>query len=217
MKQTLSQKTTAVLVALLLVFSTGGMLVAESLASPLKAYAAVRTNVKLPKGIAATVNGKRIKEKTITAYIENFRKVNELTTKSAWKKWMKKNKYTSKKVRREVIDYYINQKLYDQLAKKYGVRVTKKDLAAALEETKSMFDSDAEYLEALASSRMTEKEYIEEVLKPNVKLEKLVNKLAKKGVISSNSDKAFSKWFKKYRGKATIKIAKMPKKLPYVI
>ena len=47
-------------------------------------------------------------------------------------------------VREEVIDYYVNQDLYDQAAKEYNVTVEQADIDAALDETKAMFESDAE-------------------------------------------------------------------------
>lgn len=217
MQRVMVKKVIATLMATLLACSSVGMLVALDMFAPSKAYAATRTNVKLPKGIAATVNGKKIKEKTITAYVDKFRKDNELTSKKAWRKWAKGNGYTTKSIRREVIDYYINQELYARVAKKYGVKVTKKDIKNGLKETKEQFESDAAYRQALKSSNLTEKEYVATILKPNLLQAKLASKLAKKGIIRSDSEKDFSKWFKKYRAKAPVKIAKMPKGLPYAL
>lgn len=217
MQQVVAKKVIAALTTMLLICSSVGVSAVLGMAAPSKAYATTRTNVKLPKGVAATVNGKKIKEKTITAYVKKFRKDCDLASKKAWRKWAKRQKYTTKSIRLEVINYYVDQELYARAAKKYGVKVTKKDIKNGLKEVKDQFESDAAYRQALKSSNLTEKEYVATTLKPNLLKAKLASKLAKKGIIRSDSDKDFSKWFKKYRAKAAIKIAKMPKNLPYAL
>ncbi len=217
MQQVVAKKAIAALTAMLLVCSSVGVSVALDMFAPSKAYAATHTNAKLPKGIAATVNGKKIKEKTITAYVKKFRKDSDLTSKKAWRKLAKRYNYTTKRIRIEVINYYVDQELYARAAKKYGVKVTKKDIKNGLKEVKEQFESDAAYRQALKSSNLTEKEYVATTLKPNLLQAKLASKLAKKGIIRSDSEKDFSKWFKKYRAKAAIKIAKVPKNLPYAL
>ena len=123
--------------------------------------------------VAATVNGQAIMEQTITDYIANFRTSSSLESDEAWGEWMVANGYTPESVREEVIDYYVNQDLYDQAAKEYNVTVEQADIDAAMEETKAMFESDEAFQEALEASSMTEESYIEDVIRPNLLQTKL--------------------------------------------
>lgn len=128
--------------------------------------------------VAATVNGQDIMEQTITDYIANFRTSSSLESDEAWGEWMVANGYTPESVREEVIDYYVDQDLYDQAAKQYNVTVEQADIDAALEETKAMFESDEAFQEALEASSMTEESYIEDVIRPNLLQTKLAEAVA---------------------------------------
>ena len=123
--------------------------------------------------VAATVNGQQIMEQTVTDYIADFRANTSLETDEAWGEWMVTNGYTPETVREEVIDYYINQDLYDQAASEYSVTVEQADIDAAMEETKAMFESDEAFQQALKASNMTEETYIEDVIRPNLLQTKL--------------------------------------------
>lgn len=126
------------------------------------------------QGTAATVNGTAIGEKAVTDYIQDFREDQGLETDDAWAQWMVDYGYTPESVRDEVIDYYINQELYDQAAKELGVEVSQDEIDEMLAQTKAMFESDEAFATALENAGMTEEEYIENVVEPNV----LQNKLA---------------------------------------
>ena len=128
--------------------------------------------------VAATVNGQEIMEQTVTDYIANFRTSSSLESDEAWGEWMVANGYTPESVREEVIDYYVNQDLYDQAAKEYNVTVEQADIDAALDETKAMFESDEAFQEALEASSMTEESYIEDVIRPNLLQTKLAEAVA---------------------------------------
>lgn len=128
--------------------------------------------------VAATVNGQDIMEQTVTDYIANFRTSSSLESDEAWGEWMVANGYTPESVREEVIDYYVNQDLYDQAAKEYNVTVEQADIDAALDETKAMFESDEAFQEALEASSMTEESYIEDVIRPNLLQTKLAEAVA---------------------------------------
>ena len=128
--------------------------------------------------VAATVNGQDIMEQTITDYVANFRTSSSLESDEAWGEWMVANGYTPESVREEVIDYYVNQDLYDQAAKEYNVTVEQADIDSAMEETKAMFESDEAFQEALEASSMTEESYIEDVIRPNLLQTKLAEAVA---------------------------------------
>ena len=123
--------------------------------------------------VAATVNGQQIMEQTVTDYIADFRANTSLETDEAWGEWMVNDGSTTETVREEVIDYYINQDLYDQAASEYSVTVEQADIDAAMEETKAMFESDEAFQQALEASNMTEESYIEDVIRPNLLQTKL--------------------------------------------
>lgn len=128
--------------------------------------------------VAATVNGQEIMEQTVTDYVAQFRTDSGLESDEEWGKWMVANGYTPEAVRQEVIDYYINQDLYDQAATEYNVTVEQTDIDEALSQTKSMFESDEAFNEALEASQMTEEDYINEVIRPNLLQTKLADAVA---------------------------------------
>ena len=88
--------------------------------------------------VAATVNGQEIMEQTVTDYVAQFRTDSGLESDEEWGKWMVANGYTPETVRQEVIDYYINQDLYDQAATEYNVTVEQTDIDEALSQTKKI-------------------------------------------------------------------------------
>ena len=134
--------------------------------------------------VAATVNGQDVMEQTITDYVANFRQSNSLETDEAWGQWLVANGYTPETVRQEVIDYYVNQDLYEQAAAEYNVTVEQADIDAALEQTKSMFESEEAFQQALEASNMTQDTYIETVIQPNL----LQTKLAEAVAAADNTD-----------------------------
>lgn len=128
--------------------------------------------------VAATVNGQDIMEQTVTDYVADFRVAQGVESDDAWGEWMVNNGYTPETVREEVIDYFVQQDLYDQAASEYGVTVEQADIDEQLEQTKSMFESDEAYQQALEASNMTEDEYIEEIVRPNLLQTKLAEAVA---------------------------------------
>lgn len=128
--------------------------------------------------VAATVNGQDIMEQTVTDYVADFRKSASLETDEAWGQWLVSNGYTPETVRQEVIDYYVNQDLYEQAAAEYNVTVEQADIDEALQQTKSMFESEEAFQQALEASNMTEESYIETVIQPNLLQTKLSEAVA---------------------------------------
>ncbi len=133
--------------------------------------------------VAATVNGTNIMEQEITDYIADFRTNSQLEENDAWGEWMVSSGYTPETVREEVIDYFVENVLYDQAASEFGVTVEQADIDAQLEQTKAMFGDDETFQKALESSNMTEESYIEDVVKPGVLRTKL-----SEAVIASKSE-----------------------------
>lgn len=128
--------------------------------------------------VAATVNGQDIMEQTVTDYIADFRASSSLETDEAWGQWMVSNGYTPESVREEVINYYVDQDLYNQAATEYNVAVEQADVDAQMEQTKAMFESEEAFQQALEASNMTEESYIETVIRPNLLQTKLAEAVA---------------------------------------
>ncbi len=128
--------------------------------------------------VAATVNGQDIMEQTVTDYVATFRADNGLDSDEAWGDWMVSNNYTPETVREEVIEYYIKQDLYDQVAAEYNVAVEQADIDEAMAQTKAMFESEEAFQQALEASGMTEETYIETNLRPQLMETKLADAVA---------------------------------------
>lgn len=129
--------------------------------------------------VAATVNGQDIMEQTVTDYVADFRQSASLESDEAWGQWLVANSYTPESVREEVIDYYVNQDLYEQAAAEYNVTV---------EQTKAMFESEEAFQQALEASNMTEESYIETVIQPNLLQTKLAEAVAAADSSDENGD-----------------------------
>lgn len=142
--------------------------------------------------VAATVNGQDIMEQTVTDYVDNFRKGANLETDEAWGEWMVSNGYTPESVREEVINYYVDQDLYEQAAEEYDVKVEQEDIDAQLEQTKAMFESEEAFQEALEASNMTEESYIETVVTPTILQQKLSEAVAAANTEEGGDDAALA-------------------------
>lgn len=112
---------------------------------------------------AATVNGVKVAESAVTAYVENFRATSSLEDDAAWAAWLADNGYTSQSVREEVVDYYVDQELTRQAAQERGVSVDAAKLDEAVQKAKEGYSSDEAWKEALESSNTTEEAYREQV------------------------------------------------------
>lgn len=142
--------------------------------------------------VAATVNGQDIMEQTVTDYVADFRKGANLESDEEWGKWMVSNGYTPESVREEVINYYVDQDLYEQAAAEYNVTVEQADIDAQLEQTKAMFESDEAFQEALSASNMTEESYIEKVIKPTLLQQKLTEAVSAANTENNGDDAALA-------------------------
>lgn len=120
----------------------------------------------LTGGVAATVNGEKIMEDDVTEYIENFRKNNGLEDDKAWASWMEASGYTPGTIREQVIDSMKETELIKQAAKEKGITVSKADIDASVEATRSNFESDEAWESALAAAGMTEESYRESIEVP---------------------------------------------------
>mgnify|MGYP002518048037 CR=1 FL=1 len=111
------------------------------------------------EGVAATVNGKEIGEKAVTAYIANFRSMSNLEADADWAQWLVDNNYTASDIREEVINYYTSQELIRQAAEENGVTVDSSEVDAQVQQMRSYYDSDEDWQSALKQIGTTESQY----------------------------------------------------------
>lgn len=128
--------------------------------------------------VAATVNGENIDEETVSAYIENFRKTNNLEDDNAWAQWMVDNGRDAESVRSDAIDYFVQMELIDQDAKAKGIEITDEDVDNAFNEIKDYYGfSDEEFTEQLSQLGYTVDSY-KDYLKQSLIQEKLMEQVS---------------------------------------
>lgn len=114
-------------------------------------------------GVAATVNGTEIEEDTITKYIQDFRTNSDLSGNDEWANWMTENELDPSTVRSQVIDYYVEIELKKQAADENGITVSDSDIQTELDKTKSNYEDDNAWQEALSTAGLTEDQYRESI------------------------------------------------------
>lgn len=165
--------------------------------------------------IAVVVNGQPVTEQAVTDYIANFRTEMGLEDAAAWNDWMAQNGFTPETVRAEVIDGFVLEQLTALAAQELNIEVTQDDINQALAESRAMFESDAEYQEALAAAGMTEEEYIQNDLTPVILQDKVAS--AALGGASDEDGSAFNAWLDSYKQQKGVQINPMPEGLPYAL
>lgn len=118
--------------------------------------------------VAATVNGENIDEQTITDYVQDFRKTNDLEDDTKWAQWLVDNNLTADTVRSDAIDYYVRQTCIDQDAESKGITVTDDDVNQQINEIKDYYGYDDdklnEQLEQIGYTQDTYREYVKQSL-----------------------------------------------------
>lgn len=112
-------------------------------------------------------------EKAVTDYVADFRTNSGLESDDAWAEWMVANGYTPETVRDDVVDYYVRDLLLDYAAEAYGVSVSPEEVDEQLRIARSQFESDEAWANALEASNLTEEEYKNDVIEPNLLQQKL--------------------------------------------
>ncbi len=130
------------------------------------------------EGTAATVNGKPVGEKIVSSYIANFRKASSLEEEGAWGEWLAKNGYTPAKVREEVINFYVDDRLLRQAAEEKGIKLEESAIDEEMAAAKNQFDSDEAWQKALEDNGMTEEEYRKTIVEPSMLQKALIESIA---------------------------------------
>lgn len=125
--------------------------------------------------VAANVNGTVIDEQVITDYIQNFRVYTGLEDDEDWGQWMATNGYTPETVREEVITSFADPIILTQGAKELGIELTQEEVDDELAYAKESLGDDYEaYLE---DQGLTEEQFIENVIRPNLLQQKVAEEL----------------------------------------
>lgn len=115
------------------------------------------------KTVAATVNGTEIYESEITSAIESIRANYNLTDNDTWGKYLAQIGLTPADVRSQVLDSFIQRELVLQGAEARGLAVEDSEIDQVVETTRSHFETDKDWQNALQSAGMTEEQYREEI------------------------------------------------------
>ena len=170
----------------------------------------------VPASAAAVINGETITEQEVIEYIAQFREGAALTSDSSWAGFMKENGYTTESIRKEVLDYLIDQQLLKQAIHEQGVIVTQEEIDAELAEVKRSFDSEDAYRDALSESNLTEASYLEQVVEPQLLRAKLADAVLG-DLDPDDKDERLSAWLADYRSTSDITINSAPAQLPYSV
>lgn len=106
----------------------------------------------LPLGVAGQVGDVQIPESQITNFILNLREKVGLEDQEAWDQWMIGRNHSTETIRNQIILYYINNEIIEQMADELGIQPTEADYQQTRDE---IFDSP-EAVEAMEASLAAE-------------------------------------------------------------
>lgn len=153
--------------------------------------------------VAATVNGTTLSEDTVAEYVSKFRRASGLEDASAWNDWLNGHGMTAENSRDEVIDYYVEQMLVDQMAEEEDLTVTDAEIDAEIAKKQANFPSEQDFLDTLeeAASSMDE-------LRETVRTGLLETKIADK--VCQGDVENYSDYFESYKSNSSIEVNPMP-------
>lgn len=135
--------------------------------------------------VAATVDGVNIMEDDITAEIQKYRESYKMTDKDAWGQYLAYYGYEPSSIRSSIIDSHVNQELIKKAAKENEVSVDKVEVDDYVGNVKSIYQTDAEWKNALTNAGLTEEKY-----RQQIEQSLLEQKLMEKVVTDSTADDA---------------------------
>lgn len=117
---------------------------------------------ELPEGVAAVVNGEEIPEADITQYVADFRELYDLNDDDAWAQWLVSSGYTADSLRNSAISMFVDDALVAQAVAELDVQVTDGAVQEIYDATRSGFDTDEEWQEALEGAGFTDETFREQ-------------------------------------------------------
>ena len=132
------------------------------------------------EGLAARCEGAPgIGEKAVTAYIQDFRAIKELSDDADWAAWLGRTGNSAAALRESVINFNLQELCYRRLAEREKLAVSPDDLEKAMEASKSAFDTEEAWRSSLKENGMSESYYQDHVIQMLVIQEKLKATLIK--------------------------------------
>ena len=148
-------------------------------------------------GVAATVNGKEIKEEKITNYIESIRSQSGLEDEDTWAQWLVDNDLTPSGVREEMIDSFADELLIASAAEERGATVDDSTVDYYVESMKSNYSTDEAWQSALESAGFTEDEY-RETIKTSLLQNALLETFADEVTVDEDTALSYAKMYTTY-------------------
>lgn len=110
------------------------------------------------EGVAATVNGVEIGEKSVTSYVEAKREAFGLTDDAAWEEYLASSQLTPETLRSQIIDQYVEDEGVRQAAEANGIEVTEEEVDAAYQNLKDEYGNESAWRIFLKQTGQTEYE-----------------------------------------------------------
>lgn len=159
------------------------------------------------QGVAATVNGSPIGERSVTAFIEYRRAIEGLEDDHDWAEWLDVEGLTPESYRESIIEDYIDLELLRQGAEDLGVEVSEDEIDEYITEEWGEM-TDEEWQKNLDRLGITDERY-----RDMAKNALLRSKVAE--AISPDGSLTWSQYIEELRDDADISIKEMPSGLSY--
>lgn len=131
----------------------------------------------LTGGVAATVNGTKITEDTITEQIMSTRESYGYTDDESWAAYLESSGMTPESYRQNIIDNYIDDVLVGQAERDANIQVSDEEVEEAWQEAVASYSSEDEFVALLEQIGYTEASY-KETIRQNLESEKFRDEVA---------------------------------------
>lgn len=131
----------------------------------------------LTGGVAATVNGTKITEDTITEQIMSTRESYGYTDDESWAAYLESSGMTPESYRQNIIDSYIDDVLVSQAERDANIQVSDEEVEEAWQEAVASYSSEDEFVALLEQIGYTEASY-KETIRQNLESEKFRDEVA---------------------------------------
>lgn len=132
---------------------------------------------ELTGGVAATVNGVKITEDTVTEQIMSTRSSMGYDSDEDWASYLSSNNMTPESYREQVIDNIADQLLVSQAERDNNISVSDDEVEDAWQDAVSNYDSEDDFVNMLSQVGYTEDSY-KEMLRQNLMTQKLYETVA---------------------------------------
>lgn len=128
--------------------------------------------------VAATVNGNKIYEKTITDYIQSLRESYDLMDDEAWSMYLAMYGMDVSDLRSDIIESYVSDEVKKLAVKDQGLKADKAEIDAMVEDMRSNYTTDSEWATALKQAGYESEDKYREALEEHLLEEQLEESVA---------------------------------------